>query len=66
MWLGFCNQVFSILLYLKVSKKIWKYIGEETEVIATIIDLLLWRKPSRGSWSQLEVSIVIVGIAFIY
>ena len=41
-------------------------IGEEVEVIATIRDLLLWKKPSRGFWSQLEVPIVIVGGEFIY
>ena len=42
------------------------YIGKEAKVIATTTDLLLWKKPSRGSWSQLEVSIVIVGGAFMY
>ena len=41
-------------------------IGEEAEVIEIITDLLLWGKPSRGSWNQLEVPIVIVGETFIY
>ena len=41
-------------------------IGEEAGVIATTIDLLPWGEPSTGSWSQLEVPIVIVGEEFKY